>query len=500
MKGRSLVISLMLLGCLNINANPIDRPTALGHTRAFMKAKGFKANIVEPQENAKTKQIAKRFDSYIYLFNIEGGGIVVSSGDDALPVVLGYSTSKNTKCEGLADEFISCLQIYSNEVKAYQKGGVEAVQQVMHAPIQKMMDTKWGQDEPFNGACPDFFGKGKTLTGCVATAMAQVLYYHHTNPNSVSATTKEIAEYDGDVDWSGYGPLHVDAVPDSSLIDWNNMQAVYGAKSTAVQKKAVADLMLYCGAALHTSYCNYHNGGSVASLANVPDALKDYFGFTKGTRFVKKSTYASDEAWDNAIYDELAAGRPMMLAMQDRKGGHVFVVDGYNEGYYHINWGWAGLSDGYFMLSAITTAHSNSDMEAVVGAIPDDGTFTEVPTLTATEFKVTKTEVMRYDNGYPCEYNIKATNRMANTYTFELALGIFNEQGELIKTTNQLSKGMTVAYNTTGSFSGTAIVDMPTGTYVIFPVCRARGTEEWQKMLSARGYLFEATPTGGNYK
>lgn len=179
------------------------------------------------------------------------------------------------------------------------------------------------------------------MTGCVATAMAQVINYHKypekgIGSNSYTTTT------------SG---LSVSFNFGATTFDWDNMADIYSLSSTAEQKTAVATLMKACGVSVNM---DYGTGASGAMSAFVPAALVNYFGYDKATAYRERIWFSGQE-WEDLVYNELATVGPVYYGgTTARNEGHAFVCDGYRaDGFFHINWGWGGQSNGYFRLSAL---------------------------------------------------------------------------------------------------------------------------------------------------
>ena len=193
---------------------------------------------------------------------------------------------------------------------------------------------------PYNNLCPVAPGStdgASSPTGCVCTAMAQVMYYFRW-PES------ECAEIPGYTFNNPYGSMEMPALP-SVKFDWDNMLPGYkNCTASDVQNNAVAILMQYCGSALKTIYYPKMSDGREISIAT---ALRSYFGYGDETRCVKRFNYSVSQ-WEKLIYDELANGRPVPYAGESGDSGHSFVCDGYDgAGLFHINWGWEGNDDGY---------------------------------------------------------------------------------------------------------------------------------------------------------
>ena len=368
-------------------ANPITRQKALQNVQSFLERRG-KSIAQTSLRHAPSKSTATVTESY-YLFNVgDNAGYIIASGDDCAPAILGYADTGFVDSDSMPNNMKEWLAEYASQIKYMQETGLSYSGNIAltatHPAISPLLTTTWDQRDPYNQNCPDFFTYGKCVTGCVATAMAQVMYYHRAN--SVTATTATIPAYDCRKNWTSSGEtlghIHVDAIPAGSLIDWNNMLDSYKSSSTTIQQQAVANLMKYCGAAVQMDYADEWNGGSGAYSKDVPIALKVYFNYSNNTELKNRSDYSSDEEWDNLIYNELKSSRPVFYSGSNSSGGHAFVCDGYDgQGYYHINWGWSGTSDGFFLLSALdpneqgtggSSAGYNNDQAALINAEPSN--------------------------------------------------------------------------------------------------------------------------------
>lgn len=176
------------------------------------------------------------------------------------------------------------------------------------------------------------------VTGCVATAMAQVMYYHK-YPSKCPALDEYTTETKS---WT------MNALPEADF-EWAKMKETYKGSETDESANAVAVLMRYCGQAIGMNYNLSGNGGSAGSVSAA--VLADVFGYSKNIRALWRDKYSTSR-WEEIIYTELAEGRPVLYSGQSNSGGHEFVIDGYDgSGLFHINWGWGGSSDDYYVLS-----------------------------------------------------------------------------------------------------------------------------------------------------
>ena len=377
-----LVLLLLFLVCSSMSsnrvfANPITRQQALQNVEGFLAAKGKTMRTLSLR-HAPMQRGTTATDESLYVFNVgDDEGFVIAAGDDCVPAILGYSDRGTFNGDSLPVNVKSWLDGYSEGIRRLQASGQRAPRRApSHAAIPVMLTSRWNQGNPYNMYCPKFFDTGQiSVTGCVATAMAQVMYYHRVR--AVRSVQADIPSYTCSTNWENYGKMTVQGIPKNSPIDWNDMTDSYNSRSTDAAKRAVANLMLYCGVSVKM---DYSPSGSGASSTNAAKALVNYFGYDAGTRYVTRSKYTA-EAWDEIIYNELADGRPVYYSGQSPDVGHAFVCDGYDgDGYYHINWGWGGYCDGNFLLDDLTPSGQgtgggsggyNRSQGAIVGAKPD---------------------------------------------------------------------------------------------------------------------------------
>ena len=328
-------------------ATPITRQQAQLNVLTFMQERGKDIAVASLHHAPMRDSQADEPQPY-YVFNIGNHqGYVIASGDDAAHALLGYSDEGFIDVNDIPCNLQAWLDDYAHQIKYLQDHGATASltpKKTSYPPaISPMLTCQWSQGYPFNMFCPiDPITGQRCLTGCVATAMAQVMYFHR--DHSVNQTLFEIPAYT-------IGGMQIDAIPAGSVIDWDNMIDDYlYSNPTESQKAAVANLMKYCGVAFHM---DYHSDRSGASIFLALKALKEYFVYFQAHEIRRDYSEYSDEEWNDIIYNELAENRPVLYSgyPQDSIRGHAFVCDGYDgNGYYHINWGWFGYLDGYFVL------------------------------------------------------------------------------------------------------------------------------------------------------
>ena len=413
-------------------ANPITLQQAQQNALSFLESKG-KSISSSSLRQARLRSTSTTAESY-YIFNIGyNEGYVIASGDDCAPAILGYADAGYIDVDSMPVNLQSWLEEYAQQIQFMQENGYSPSKAPKltssYSAISPLLATTWDQLDPYNQNCPDFFGYGKCVTGCVATAMAQVMYYHRAR--SVTQTTTQIPAYTCRHRWiSGTDTMqiHVAAIPAGSPIDWDNMLDSYGSSATTAQEQAVANLMKYCGASVQMDYANEWNGGSGAYSTDVPTALKTYFDYSSATVLKNRSDYSTNDAWESLIYNELSSSRPVYYSGRNSSAGHAFVCDGYDgSGYYHINWGWSGTSDGYFLLTALdpdqqgtggSSSGYNQNQAALINAQPKSSSPSN-PVL-ATSISLNKTSAtVTEGNTLQLTATVLPTNATNSTVTWK---------------------------------------------------------------------------------
>jgi len=411
----------MTLGILSISmaswAEPVTPDQAMQQAKKFVqthRAKNPKlryATGTTPQ----LKQVGQV--SGLYVFNVgDDNGFVIVSNDDRATPVLGYSDSGSFNASQMPDNMKAWLQGYADQIEWLKQNNISAPLRTVgegFTAIEPLMSSVWGQNDPFNNSTPVVGGQN-CVTGCVATAMAQVMYYHKWPQNATS-----IPGYD-----YSYGSL--DALS-STTFNWDVMQDDYRGTYSTDAGSAVAKLMQYCGWSVKM---NYGPSASGASSNMVADALKNYFGYNSTTQYVSRSLYTY-ENWVKMIYHELSEGRPVFYAGSSVDNGHAFVCDGYqSEDFFHINWGWEGLSnEGFYRLSVLDPENQGTGgsasssaysfgQEAVVGIQKpsDNGTVLDVMSEVNLNVNTISLNHSSISLGESVEVTINITNNGANDY------------------------------------------------------------------------------------
>lgn len=473
---------LFVLTCLMMSvmmqAGDVSRQEALEKARQFMPNKEFKQ-----QESGQRKApgIAPMNCPY-YVFNAENnGGFVIVSGDDRTEAILGYADKGELDVENAPDNVKWLLDYYDEVITAMGKLPENSEEQVSshrkimantstRKTIEPLLKTQWDQMDPYNKFCPEWVGTGlRYPAGCVAVAMAQVINYHQWPKGETSAMDAYI---------SAENNISMPALPPTSF-DWDNMT-----------EDDIARLMLYCGQSVKIQYDEY---GSAAFGDRVPFALINVFQYSKGARYEARRGYSDDE-WEQMVYDELLANHPLFYdggASKSTQGCHAFVVDGFENIFFHINWGWGGALDGYFLLTGLSTdenllpynfnQHAVFCVETTLSKLSVDNMYcTQGDTYNQSDVSRGSTT-----EDFPSVYfSCELTNDLSSNTTLDVGYGLYDGD-ELVQVLSQeqhpFSVGETYAYRKDLSIGH----DIKEGNYHIVAIYRGSNTEQWQKAFGS---------------
>ena len=280
-----------------------------------------------------------------YVYGQEGVAFVIVSGDDRMKDVLGYSTEGSFGTEDLPDNLRAWLGAYTALAQAAPASSTAGFRDLTSAypdAVPPLLgDINYDQDDPYNGSCPTLDGS-RCMTGCTPTATASILSYW-----KYPACGEGYRTYTTE---SHNIPCHFDF--DETPFDWENILPSYEPGNyTHAQAQAIATLMYACGVASET---NYETESSGTYTHENLKGLIEHLGINPYMVYLEREGFSSSE-WMALIKKELAAGRPILYGGYNAYGGgHSFVLDGYDaEGMVHVNWGWGGVSNGYFELLSL---------------------------------------------------------------------------------------------------------------------------------------------------
>lgn len=373
-------------------------------------------------KSKRVKSVSGEVPAYYVFPNGEGKGFTVVSGDDRLPEVVGYSDKGTYDEENLPSNYVGFMKAYEEMVGQLDNGDSRAsasiaeakalrssgYQQPAVAPL--LGNIQWNQMIPYNNMCPMYNSTNRSVTGCVATAMAQVMMYYQ-YPKTLQT---DIPAYVT----KKYG-IAIGRINKGEIYDWDNMLPQYASYEplnyTDAQAAAVAKLLYHCGVACEMDY-------GPSSGANVtPAILSTYFGYDSDLmQDLNRDVFTLAE-WSQIMDKELTAKRPILYSGQSSDGGHEFVCDGTDgNGLYHINWGWGGYQDGYFDVTILNPDKGgagsgsapdgyNQYCSMIVGIAPDNGKVDEP--------LVDVTPVVMIGNGNSSlGFQMKTRNKVTDTF------------------------------------------------------------------------------------
>ena len=329
---------ILVLGALALTttsqAATLTPQQAKNKAMAFMTQKKGSA-AVRAMDRASWRPASESVNAgndLVYAFNAKGGGYVIVAGDDRINDVLAYSFKGSIDATTIPAAMQTMLASYAEQIEYMQEHNLKFHKAPTHAPVQPLIQTHWGQEWPYSHLITD-----NCPTGCIATSMSQVMYYHKWPQDS---TTRYITP-------------KFKAVINPTAFDWDNMQLTYSSDGEYPESQvtSVAHLMKVAGESVDMVY-QKEQSGSYSNL--IRPALLGCFKYDKGMRYLLRDDYTIDQ-WDEKMYNELANNRPIIYnAMTSWGAGHSFVCHGYDgNGKYYINWGWDGDCDGYFVLSIL---------------------------------------------------------------------------------------------------------------------------------------------------
>lgn len=461
-KLKSLLLLFMLLMCsIVLNAQPRNGEEALEVARQFLSQQIFsstaRAQSLDPkplelvlvQPSLVEKRIANRaalntgHASGFYIVNDEScQRFVIVSGDSRQVDILGFSDRNTFDVDNVPCALEMLLSQYDEEFEQLQKKGCYSPAQASRRAIsvnplvttawdQGNNDSYWVGENVYNKFCP-MDGSKRSVTGCVATAMAQILYTHKQPYSLANKTVSYTTESHG---------IELNENMSSIPLNWGDMLNSYKNKtSSKAQRDAVGYLMYACGLAVHMDYLS---SGSGAADNNVPYALKEYFGYNDNMVYCERDYYTKEE-WEDIIQNELQAGRPILYGGVNplNNAGHAFVIDGCDSnGTYHINWGWGGKDNGYFVLSTLNADNYYvSEQDMVIGISPSNvGTtteqfFAESFSMNSLSFKIGSSVLGKIVEPV-CQCAPVATTSTygANKWTGNTGIAVFDTDFNLIK-------------------------------------------------------------------
>ena len=479
-------LSLFLMACLTVVAvswaGPIDEGQARTIAERFavnraMPVSGLEMVKKETRRNAT--QSNARAAYYVFNGKRAGSGFIIVSGDDRVPAVLGYSDQGTFSVDDVPAALAEMLENYAAQIEALDQG-VEPRILTSRQPISPMVPSMWSQNTPFNIQLP-FVSSEHAVTGCVATAMAQVMYYWKW-PVRPTATIPAYTTETNQIYMPALAPVD---------FNWDAMQDTYYTTDTlSTAAQAVSTLLLYCAQSVEMDYKESTSG---ATTTYSPVAFSRYFGYDSGAHSLNRLNYTAQE-WENIIYAELQAAQPVIISGRKATGGHAFICDGCDaDGLFHINWGWNGKSNGFFLLDVLnpdiqgTGSASGSygyilNYAAVVGIKPGTGTAYGVE-MTSTDVSLGSYTGTRTSSSgsFSATVTGRFYNLTSNVFAVDFGWGLYQGSTMVSKLYSVYTNASTPGrYFTLSDIQLSFGSGITSGTYRIVPIYSERSANNWR--------------------
>lgn len=517
---KQLFIALLLC-CISLNAQQRSESEAIQIAKEFLGKKGKtpRLSVVSNQKVdaqirknvAGAKNVAPAKSQSFYVVNDEANNrFVIVSADERMYTILGYSDNGTFYADSVPEGLMDILYGYNLQYDyLLEKGNSSHNYRAKKAAkvVEPLIKTQWGQGSPYNNQCPKENILGildmNTVTGCVATAMAQVMNFY-----------KYPSKGQGYTSYTTSSNIQQNMNFSSVNFDWPNMTNVYDDSSSEIEKSAVAELMHACGVAVHMDYSWLESGAYAQDMAY---ALINYFCYNPNIKYYERRYFSKDD-WDGIIQEDLVNGRPVLYSgMGERKNsdgttyryGHQFVLDGCNsEGMYHFNFGWEGKYDGFFELTSINPEEGSDytlDQAMVCNVSPETiGKHEDIFFATAVLYDKMKMNVgSSITATFDPHCAVVESNSYGAKFNGEFGIGVFDMNKNFVKalyrreetrmSTGSYYEALTVSI----TFDRQTFVDG--SVYYIAPYAKANNSTDYTWMRTTYGLwdYYIATVQGG---
>jgi hypothetical protein len=485
-------ILLLLLGfaiAINLFADPVNSEQAKKIARNFYLQTAKNKDLTDINLTlactVRSRDVSNQIGSQVqetsvmYIFNVnENDGFVIIAADNDVTPILGYTLSGSYTGADMPPAFQKLIEKYKKEIIDVYLNNLQADKEIQNKwnklekgerlvpengvrVVYPLLTTIWNQSPFYNYLCP-----GGSVTGCPATAMGQIMKYWN-----YPVTGTGFHSYNED----DYGTLTANFA--ETTYDWGSMP-----DNVMSNNYAVGILMFHCGVAVEMNYSPTGSGGWVIENdqngnhpACVESALKSYFGYSTSMQGLERAYYTNAD-WIQLLKADLDAGRPIQYAGWGQ-GGHTWVCDGYDDyNYFHMNWGWGGMYDGFFELDALNPGTGgtgsgagtyNEGQQALIGIQPATGggssTINMYSSITITPNPI--------DFALPFDVNADVINNGTSSFSGDFCAALFTSTGTFIDFIQIISASgspLPPNYHYIGglTFSSTGMVTVP-GNYII---------------------------------
>ena len=370
MKNLKIIVLFTFISVLI--CRPVDIESASNVSKNF-----FESRTGNVYNTSNIQTIVEDGETLLYIFILDPIGFIIVSGNDAAMPILGYSFENEFKEDGLPIQLDWMFDQYKNEIMELYANNSIASDEIrqkwnlyssqfnhqVSRSVQPLLSCNWDQGSPWNDMCPeDSDGPGgNVLVGCVAVSMAQVMYYWG---------YPQVGSGDHGYNHWSYGYQYANF--QDAFYDYDNMADNYGTDATAL-------LLYHAGVSVNMGYGVDGSGAGVfGSNPSTYYAMRNYFLFKNTMAQVFPEDY-STSVYRAILQEDLDNNRPIIYVGYSNDGGHAWNIDGYDDDYFHCNWGWGGYQNGYFLLSSLNGF--NSGQGAIINIEPQS---LDVPNLMMT--------------------------------------------------------------------------------------------------------------------
>jgi hypothetical protein len=500
----TLFILLSILGW----TKPVDSETAQKLAGNFLASHSGRSGqsqrsirSIAPQSNQSLPRqvdlphafsITKGEYPAFHVFESGTEGFVIIAGDDLAWPILGYSTENSFNPTHLSPDLEAWLKSYQEQISAAITAGItqkpeiakqwealstNATASIHTQGVAALTSTIWSQTPYYNDLCPfDSTEQERTVTGCVATAMAQIMKYWE-----YPAAGKGSSRYQH----ANYGVISADY--GSTSYDWDNMPDSLSGSSSTTQKTAIATLMYHCGVSIQMDYGVYVSG--MSDVSNILNSFKSYFDYATTISFMKKDQ-TSDSLWFQGLKYQLDQQQPVLYLgfNTDGKDGHAWVCDGYDDfDRFHMNWGWDGYGNGYFALSALQPVEGydyTDDQMAVVGIKPsatqDDTTLDLYSPITISP------DPILFGEPFTVRFNVR--NQSPHSFAGVISPSVYDENNNFLFSLGEFYEEDLQAgyrYSTDMVLDNARSTRLIPGNYYTVILYKETGSDHWKKVMNS---------------
>ena len=441
-----------------------------------------------PIKTLKSASKRQAKNAEYYMFNSGNSGFVIISGDDSLTELIGYSDSGTIDEDNMPTNMKAWLDQYAEYVRAVRSGEAEPIKITTRltstGSVAPLVTTKWDQGTPYNNLAPTLSNGSRCATGCAATALAQIMNYYEWPVKGLGSHSYSTSSNGGTLS-SNFA---------SHTYNWANMLDVYADNNwTTTQASAVAQLMYDCGVAMDMDY----GESSGATNGGILTAATTYFNYN--SQIIMRNGYSTAQ-FQQAMTSCLDEGKPLLFTGQGTGGGHAFVVDGYAvNGYFHVNWGWSGISDGYFNVNYMNpnalgtgggTGGFNYDQSIIIiepNRTSEAATISELPmtyesiALASSISSTSQSPTFNVTNLY---------NQNGSNYTGKICIALLNENNKIASNSQQYNIDLKPGYGYSAvSFEGMSLSGLANGTYVAIPISKKDSESSWSICEGSKDFV-----------